>query len=453
MFTASAKSTTSGLAFGLVFSSALVLLATVGLQPSAAQEAYEDVPAWNSIGLQARFELARTLLEQGEYPAASHELEILLVQGGDPFSVHAMLSTSYLLAGDIPRAKAHLAAAHALDPDNLDVLALRGQYELTMGDPLVGESLLESLVARQPGIFEAHLLLARQYLQREATQEAAPHLETLAKLAQGQAATLVKAMQARFYALQGEHDLAMQCAGEAYAEEPSMPEAMREWGLALAQVGRYSEAKPLLVRSWKQGPQDPHLAYALGEMAFRSNDWEAALGYWRQGHAMNALAYPMAMKWLGLTLATGGIAAAEDKVSELQKTYPHHAAVSLIAAYWARKRGRYAEAARLLERLSRLPISAEMHHDVVWEKAQLEFEAGRHKNSMKLVKGLIERGVWVKEATLLQARLAFYRSDWQEGERLQGLAKQLPAQWPKAGTLATKPSKPTPAKVAGRNAP
>lgn len=449
MLLAPAKCSTRGLALGL----ALALLAGVGPQSVKAQEAYEDVPAWNSIGLHARFELARTLLEQGEYPAASHELEILLVQGGDPFSVHAMLSTSYLLAGDIPRAKSHLAAAHALDPENLDVLALRGQYELTMGDPLVGESLLESLVARQPGTMEAHLLLARQYLQREAVREAAPHLETLASLAQGQAATLVKAMQARFHALQGEHDLAMKWAGEAYAEEPGMPEAIREWGLALAQMGRYGEAKPLLVRSWKQGPQDPHLAYALGEMAFRSKDWEAALSFWRQGHEMNALAYPMAMKWLGLSLATGGIAAAEDKVEALQKAYPHHAAVTLVAAYWARKRGRYAESGRLLERLSRQPLSAEMHHDVVWEKAQLEFEAGRHKNSMKLVKGLIKRGIWVKEATLLQARLAFYRSDWQEGERLQNLAKQLPAQWPKAGALAGKPTQPTPAKVAGRNAP
>jgi tetratricopeptide (TPR) repeat protein len=438
-------------------SSALLMswaMALVGpIASPSAQEAYEDVPAWNSVGLNARFEVARSLLEQGEYAAASHELEIALAHGGDPFSLHAMLSTSYLLGGDLKRAKAHLSAAQVIDPENLDLLALQGQFELSLGDPRKGELLLESLVAKQPGTVEAHLLLARSYLQRESVAQAEPHLEALEPIVEGRAATLVKVMRARCYSLRGQLDLALDFAGQAVGEDAAMPEAGREWGLALLQAGRVTEAKPFLERAWRQGPQDPQLAYAMGEMAFRSHHWEAALTYWQQGHRMNPLAYPMAMKWLGLQLATGGAQAAETLVQELARLYPTRVEVALVQAFWARKQGRYAEAAHGLERLSRMPLSQEVRNDMLWEKAQLEFEAGRHKNSMKVVQGLISQGIWVREATLLQARLAFYRSEWHEGERLQGVARGLPVQWPKAGALVAGLSNPSPFKVASRSAP
>ncbi len=414
-----------------------VLFFTLGLIGTPrSQEGFEPTQVnWNAVTLPARCDLAKSLLDQGEYAAASHELEVALAQGGDPFSLHAMLSTTYLLERDIPRAKAHLQKAHEISPKNPDLLALEGQFELALGDRRRGESLLEELVAMQPGILEAHLILARSYLQREEPKLAKTHLDALKDLAGGSLATLVKVMDARRLGLQGLYPEALREAGEAYAEEPSMPEAIREWGLALVHSERYTEAKVLLERTWNSGPRDTPLAYALGEMHFRSRDWVAAQKYWEAGNHMNPLAYPVAQKLVGLYLATGQISKGQALVEKLRQEYPNRVESLLLETFWARKLGHFAQARHLLTRLERIPLSHDVTADIRWESAQLEFESGRHHNCQKLLTGLVKDGAWQKEAALLSARIAYYQNRVAEGERLQSLAQTLPMQWPKAGTL------------------
>jgi tetratricopeptide (TPR) repeat protein len=428
-------------------------MAMVAILNFPTQAQFDFTPTaidWNAIALPARCELARNLMEQGEYVAASHELESALAQGGDAFSLHAMMSTTYLLSGDIIRAKAHLAAAHQLDARNPDLLALEGQFELALGDPLKGENLLEQLVAMVPESFEARMILARSYLQREEPDLAQSHLQALLSLSHGAPATLVKVMLARSKSLKGEYDLALLLAQEAFQEEPSLPETIREWGLALLHRERYQEAKPYLERSWAQGPKDPQLAFAMGVLHFHLRNWESAETYWRRGNQMNPLAYPMAQKLVGLYLATGHVDKGQAIVDAMRSQSPHRVESLMLEAHWARKLGELAKAKHLLVRVDRLPLNHEMDSDLKWEKAQLEFEAGRHHNCQKWIQALVQDGAWVKEATLLESRIAFYQSKVAESQRLQALAKQLPVQWPKAGALIAGLSSKMPIGMASR---
>lgn len=385
--------------------------------------------------LQARCDLARALLEKGEFAAASLELEKSLALGADPFTMHALLSTSYLMSGDLARAAAHLAAAHTLNPDNPDLLALEGQFELSFGNRHRGEALLEALVVKQPQTAEARLLLLRSYLQTEALEKAKPHLGYLLSLEEGPFTLTTLVLKARYDGLSGKYEEALQAATEAYAREPGALEGVREFGLANLHMQRYEIAKPLLEHAWNAGPRDPQMAFALGELHFRLGDWEAAESYWKQGHRMNPLAYPMAQKLFSLYLATGRIASAENLLGNVQRLFPDRAESQLLHAFWARKMGQYAKADHQLLRLIRLGQQGELAADVRWEQAQLEFESGRHRNCEKLLKALIEKGEWVREATQLQAKIAFYRSENEAGSQLQAKAQSLPVNWPKTGSL------------------
>jgi|GEM_PF-5872142 len=401
-----------------------------------AQGSFEDYePNWSALNNQARYDLAHTLILQGEYSTASVELEKYLSRGGDPFSAHAMLSTTYMLAGDLARAKAHLAIAHGIDSENPDLLALEGQFEMAIGDRAKGESLLEKLVAIQPETEEARFLLVRSYLQREAVEKAKPHLMALIGSEDAENRVVAQILFAKYQAIQGRYGTALEYALAAHGQDPRNLEAVRELGMAYLHEQRYLQAKPLLEKSWSEGSRDPQLAFALGEMHYRSQDWEKAEAYWKWGHQMNPLAYPVAQRLVGLYLATGRPEKAKKIVEALNRHYQGKAESQLLEAYWSRKMGNTATAQHLLNRLDRQNHRGEIESQLRWERAQLEFAQGHHRDCESILQSLIESGEWVREATELKARIAFFHSEWDEGRRLQSEAKQLPLQWPKAGAL------------------
>lgn len=144
--------------------------------------------------------------------------------------------------------------------------------------------------------------------------------------------------------------LAVLLAVGAALGQISDPNATKRRARALAEAGRYAEARPELERLVAEQPRDPEARYLLGLVAFQLQDHEVAVGHLRA--ALGARPDdPLTLKLLARALVAGG--SATDAVAHLERVTvinPRDAEAWSLVGRLHQDGQRFAVAAGALER-------------------------------------------------------------------------------------------------------
>ncbi|MEM7049886.1 MAG: O-antigen ligase family protein [Acidobacteriota bacterium] len=146
-------------------------------------------------------------------------------------------------ARQVSRAGEHFARAATLAPTDARLRRLWANLELEQGQPRQALALLDAAVALSPSSADGHLLRARALLDLEQATAAESALRR---------------------ALELDHERVRDTLGAMASAQPPRWQALRDWALLAAALGRREEAREVLSRARRLAP--PAAAAGLGEI-------------------------------------------------------------------------------------------------------------------------------------------------------------------------------------------
>ncbi|MCY3929592.1 MAG: tetratricopeptide repeat protein [Acidobacteria bacterium] len=248
---------------------------------------YRELLAERSADADTHFNLARSLIETGDQPAAEDHLRRAIEANPSHGAAHFNLALLLGRTGRTEEGARHLEQAADIDPENLRWRMMRAQARADVGNASGARAELEEIVRLDPGAIEAHRLLAAMLLEAGEADRAADHLEALAALTPddlrvhfnlgltrfgtGQFAAAREALEAALERFPGDlavrhllarllatspdaavrdGERAVELARSVVDEQPAI-DHLETMAMAMAEAGRFAEAV-----SWQQRALD-----------------------------------------------------------------------------------------------------------------------------------------------------------------------------------------------------
>ena len=234
--------------------------------------------------LSALLLLGRTHLAMGNGSEAREQLAAADRLGADPSLTQVPLAQAYLMQGQAKRVISDLFPLGADAKNDAEVLVLRGQAHLELGDLYDAERSFDQAWRLDPESVPALLGRVRARLARGALDGAVAEVRRALELDPRNAQALYLAAGIRLRL--GQPEQALADFEQAVASEPAhLPAQIGRIGV-LVDLGRLDEAAAAGAVVRENHPQDPRVLYLAAVIANRRGDVETAAGYLREAESL-----------------------------------------------------------------------------------------------------------------------------------------------------------------------
>ena len=241
-------------------------------QPDQARERYNSAislaGAGNAGGCDARFDLARLGVRQGDYADAEKEFRAQLAACSEDAETRSGLGAALLGEGRAEGASAEFRRALQLDAADFTALYNLGSIAADAGQAEPAAKLLESALRARPDSADAHEKLAAVYAQQGRLGDALAHLRTAATLAPDDArvhSSLAQALDAM-----GQPEEAFAEQKRALQLDPKDADGWNNLGAMLARGGQNDAAKAAFERALQLQPDHAAAKANLARLAGRN---------------------------------------------------------------------------------------------------------------------------------------------------------------------------------------
>lgn len=222
----------------------------------------------------SRLLLGRVHIARGDGAAAEKELLLAKEAGADPTLVDAPLAEAYVLQRKFDLLLGSIFGAGHAEPVQVDILVLRGQAHVELGDLDAAESAFVEALGLRPGHVPALLGRALVMLRRGQVEQARAIVERAMSLDPDDAEARYLLGEVRRSS--GDRAGAIEAYGEALGRAPQhVPARLARAALAL-ELGRDAQAAADLDHVREHHPFDPHGRYLTALLRLREGRTEQA---------------------------------------------------------------------------------------------------------------------------------------------------------------------------------
>lgn len=265
---------------------------------------------------EARVNLGAALADSGRFDDAIAQYRLALPGVADKNAVRLNIALAYYKKGDLESAAHELTELHAQKPQNAQIAILLGDSEVRLGRGKEALALLQPMEAANAANPDFEYVLGTALLQAGERRAAAEKLEALAKATQNADAYLLAG--STFLDL-NDFERARNDLEAALRLKPDLPHLYTSVGMARDETGDAAAAEPAFREALLRDPNDFQANLYLGSILYKRRAMEEARPYL-------------------------------EKALELD---PSSAMARYELAIWNSKSGKYAEAAKDLEQVTR----------------------------------------------------------------------------------------------------
>jgi tetratricopeptide (TPR) repeat protein len=242
-----------------------------------ARELGRDSP--ELVGLM-HYARAVEYLQRGDLLFAERELAVARQRLGWTADLHALWAEIGRRKTELDLAEERIERALALSPDHPRALVIAADIALDRRDPAAARTILERLIAAEPGIAALHERLAFALEELSELELAEASLREAIRL--GPADGSAHRNLGRLLRLGGRTEDALAMFEQALLRDEDDADARLGRGLCLADLGRIEEAAIELGRAAELAPNDAEPMLALGDLRRDLGDARGAVELYRE---------------------------------------------------------------------------------------------------------------------------------------------------------------------------
>ncbi len=279
--------------------------------------------------VQARAKLGELYIDAGDLPSAEKELRRALALGAGPARILPALGKALLMQGQADKvlAEIRLDPAH---PDQMEVVAVRAEAFLALGDTAQAKQLFELIVRKQPAFIPALLGLARL-----AALDGQPKRATvLARQALALRPDDIDSLRLKgdLLRLQGDTDAARLVYSAILALRPDHVQAHIDLANLDLQAGKFDAARAEIAAARRNAPNNLLVAHAQAMLDFREAKYKSSLESLQQILRVAPEHMPSLLLLGAVQLALGSPQLAEQALRHFLKAHPGHPYASKLLA-------------------------------------------------------------------------------------------------------------------------
>ncbi len=283
--------------------------------PTAIRE-YQKLLKLKPGMTEARVNLGAALADSGRFDDAIAQYRLALPEARDKSPIRLNIGLAYYKKGDLEAASREFDELHKLQPENAQIAILLGDSEVRLGRGSEAVAMLRPMEAANATNPDFEYVLGTALLQAGERRDGAQKLSTLAEQTQSPDAYLLAG--STFLDL-NDYERARFDLEAALRLKPSLPHIYTLTGMARDQTGDLAAAESAFREALRQNPNDFDANLYLGSILYKRRSMEEAKPYL-------------------------------DHALELN---PSSTMARYEAAIWNSKSGRYEEAAKDLEQVTR----------------------------------------------------------------------------------------------------
>ena len=248
-------------------------------QTAQALQIADRLSGQNAKDVQLHFTLGTLLASEGQYRAASRELEKANSLQPGSFETLFNLGQTYLRMGESGKAELVAKRAQSLKPDSAEALYLLAQVYNEQSRPVDALELLARAHKLAPENTDIIFLLGRVSMTQNYFEDAIPLLESGVKLAPARAD--LRAALGESYFMSGKTDKAL----EVFRDLVEIDPAARSYaflGLSYRNLGRFDEARKYFELGLKSDPRNAACLFNMGYIEGRQGNQAKAEEYFQQ---------------------------------------------------------------------------------------------------------------------------------------------------------------------------
>ncbi|MES2740015.1 MAG: XrtA/PEP-CTERM system TPR-repeat protein PrsT [Pseudomonadota bacterium] len=279
--------------------------------------------------IQARTKLGELYIEAGDLPSAEKELRRALALGAAPARILPALGRAMLMQGQADKVLAEIRLDRA-SPEQMDVVAVRAEAFLALGDTAQAKQLFELIARKQPAFIPALLGLARLAALEQQPARAAALAEQALALRPDDIDSL--RLKGDLLRLQGDTDAARLVYLAILTLRPDHVHAHIDLANLYLQAGKFEDARAAIAAARRNAPNNLLVVHAQAMLDFREAKYKSSLESLQQILRVAPEHMPSLLLLGAVQLALGSPQLAEQALQHFLKAHPRHPYASKLLA-------------------------------------------------------------------------------------------------------------------------